>query len=223
MNIWAKMMSALQDTGEDGAGEAQALRILDQEIREASEELSQIKSSLALLMSKENSAKAEIESLSQDIETHEQCAISALANNDSTLAYEAAQQIAQLNYRLDLEKGSTNDLLDNEKTLQQTVHQLEQHLRRLKQQVDTVRANESVLRAQEAVANRNLNKDGPGLRTAMDSIKQIKNTQEVKRATIDAAKAVAEKGQEKRNSVADQATQKNVDEILNRLQKRTSK
>ena len=55
MNIWAKMMTALRG-GANEAGEAivdsQALRILDQEVRDASEELKQSKDSLAELIAR---------------------------------------------------------------------------------------------------------------------------------------------------------------------------
>ena len=56
MNVWAKMITALRG-GVNEAGEAiidtQALRILDQELRDASEELRQSKDSLAAIIARE--------------------------------------------------------------------------------------------------------------------------------------------------------------------------
>ena len=58
MNIWAKMITALRG-GVNEAGEAvidsQALRILDQEVRDASEELKRSKDGLAEIMACPNS------------------------------------------------------------------------------------------------------------------------------------------------------------------------
>ena len=66
MNIWAKMMTALRG-GVNEAGEAivdsQALRILDQEVRDAASELNQSKNALAEIMARHKLAEQKCKTL----------------------------------------------------------------------------------------------------------------------------------------------------------------
>ena len=97
MNIWAKMMTALRG-GVNEAGEAivdaQALRILDQEVRDASQALQDSKNSLAEIMARQKVAEEKVAGLKKQIEEHEGYAIKALEKGDEGLAREVAEKIA---------------------------------------------------------------------------------------------------------------------------------
>ena len=73
MNIWAKMMTALRG-GVNEAGEAivdsQALRILDQEIRDAAEELKRSKDSLANIIARQKLAAEKCKNLKKIVYKH---------------------------------------------------------------------------------------------------------------------------------------------------------
>ena len=73
MNIWAKMITALRG-GVNEAGEViidtQALRILDQEVRDASEELKQSKNSLADIMARQKLSEEKCSQIKKDVEEH---------------------------------------------------------------------------------------------------------------------------------------------------------
>ena len=66
MNIWSKMITALRG-GVNEAGESivdsQALRILDQEVRDAGEELKRSKDSLAEIMARQKLAEEKCKQL----------------------------------------------------------------------------------------------------------------------------------------------------------------
>lgn len=230
MNIWAKMMTALRG-GVNEAGEAivdsQALRILDQEIRDASEQLKQSKDSLAAIIAREKLAKEKCTSLKKGIEEHEGYAIKALGQDNESLAHEVAVKIADLENRLALEQDSASGFADSANNLRTAISQTESNLRRLKQQVDTVKATENVQRAQEAVAERHSGSNSK-LRTAMDSLERIKEKQALKAATMSAASDLANDSIDssltaKLEEAGISPTGKNADDILEKLKKKAVK
>ncbi len=194
MNIWAKMMTALRG-GVNEAGEAivdsQALRILDQEVREASEELKQSKDSLAEIMARQKLAEEKCKQIQNKISEHEDYALKALEKGDEALAREVAEKIADFENQLTQESEAREGYSASVKKLQITIQQTERNIKRLKQQVDTVKANDSVQRAQAAVAERHSGSHSK-LRTAMDSLERIKEKQALKEAQLSAASEIAE-------------------------------
>ncbi len=194
MNIWSKMITAIKgsinETGE-GIIDMQALRILDQEIREAADELKSSKDSLVAIIAHQKVAEDKCSALEKDIKTHEGYAITALEKENEALALEIAEKIATLENQLNNEQDSMNNYKGSADHLRTAIKQAEQNMRRIKQQADMVRATESVQRAQAAVAERH-NGSNTKLRTAMDSLERIKEKQALKSAKFKAAGEVAE-------------------------------
>lgn len=194
MNIWAKMITALRG-GVNEAGEAivdsQALRILDQEIRDADTELKQSKESLATVMARQKLAQEKVTELKKEIKQHEGYVEKALEQSNEELALEVAQKIADLQTRLDTESHSAKEYTASVKKLKAAIEQTERNIKRLKQQVDTVKATESVQKAQAAVAERHSGSHSK-LRTAMESLERIQERQKMNEAKMNAASELAE-------------------------------
>ena len=230
MNIWAKMMTALRG-GINEAGEAvvdsQALRILDQEVRDASEELKQSKDSLAAIMARQKLAEEKTSQLKKSIEEHEGYAIKALEKGDEALAKEVAQKIADSENQLTTEQESAQNFKASADKLRLAIQQTERNIKRLKQQVDTVKATESVQRAQLAVAERHSGSHSK-LRTAMDSLERIKEKQALKDAQMAAASELAESSaddslQTKLQQAGIASSGESADDVLARLKNRAKK
>jgi phage shock protein A len=194
MNIWSKVITALRG-GVNEAGEAivdsQALRILDQEMRDAGEELKRSKDSLAEIMARQKLAEEKCKQLQKSIEEHEGYAIKALEKGDEKLAHEVAQHIADFENGLASERESAQSFAQSVEQLRVAIAQAENNLKRLKQQVDTVKATENVQKAQAAVAERHSGSDSK-MRTAMESLERIKERQALKDAQIKAAGEMAQ-------------------------------
>ena len=194
MNIWSKMITALRG-GVNETGEAivdsQALRILDQEVRDAGEELKRSKDSLAEIMARQKLAEEKCKQLQKSIEEHEGYAIKALEKGDEKLAHEVAQRIADFETGLASERESAQSFAQSVDKLRLAITQAENNLKRLKQQVDTVKATENVQKAQAAVAERHSGSDSR-MRTAMESLERIKERQALKDAQIKAAGEMAQ-------------------------------
>ena len=229
MNIWAKMMTALRG-GVNEAGEAvvdgQALRILDQEVRDASEELKQSKDSLAEIMSRQKLAEEKCSGFQKKIDEHEGYVMKALEQDNESLAHDVAEKIADLENQLAQEKEAGDAYAASVKKLRTAIKQTERNIKRLKQQVDTVKATENVQRAQAAVAERHSGSHSK-MRTAMDSLDRIKEKQALREAQMSAANELAEDAsdvslQAKLEEAGIAPSGRSADDILARIKSKKS-
>jgi phage shock protein A len=229
MNVWAKMITALRG-GVNEAGEAiidtQALRILDQELRDASEELRQSKDSLAAIIAREKLSAEKAERLATKIEEHEGYAMKALDKSDDTLAREIAEKIALLETQRATEEDAGAGFGSSANDLRSAIQAAERDIERMKQQIDTVKATDSVQRAQAAVSERHSGSNSK-LRTAMDSLERIKERQDLRSAQMSAAREIAQdtgdQSLDNRMEEAGIKTQtKSADEVLERLRQRNA-
>lgn len=227
MNIWAKIMTALRG-GVNEAGEAivdsQALRILDQEVRDATEELKDSKGGLANIMARQKLAEEKCSQLQASIAEYEAYATQALEKGDEKLALEVAQKIADLEEQSASEKSAAEGYAKSADELRSAIKLAEQNIKRLKQQVDTVKATDSVQRAQATVAERHSGTNSK-LRTAMESLERIKEQQELKSAQMQASSELAKDSsddslQKKLQAAGITSAGKSAQEVLERLKKR---
>jgi phage shock protein A len=196
--IWRKLVDAVRG-GAHELGEAiadsQALRILDQEIRDADEELRRNKDALAEMLAHYKVALDRGAASSKRVEEYEGYALKALQSEDEALAREVAAKIATFEAERDADAARAEELSARVADLRKAIGQAEAHIRRLKQQVDTVRATETVQRAQAAVANRHAGSESR-LRTALESLERIKLRQAERSARMDAAADLAQEAEE---------------------------
>jgi phage shock protein A len=199
MNLWSKMLTALRG-GVNEAGEAvvdtQALRILDQEVRDASNELKLSKESLVAIIAQQKVTEQKVTTLKASITEYEGYAIQALNKEDDVLALEVAEKIAGLENQLATEVESVEGFSISANNLKAAIASADNNIKRLKQQIDTVKATESVQRAQESVSQRYAGSNSK-LQTAMDSLERIKQKQALTAAKLQATEELhAETGEQ---------------------------
>lgn len=227
MNVWAKMITALRG-GVNEAGEAvvdsQALRILDQELRDAADELKASKDSLAAIIARQKLSEEKAGRLKESITENEGYAVQAMEKGDDKLAHDVAEKIADLETQLKLEEETGAGYASSANDLRTAIQAAERDITRMKQQVDTVKATDSVQRAQAAVSERHSGSDSK-LRTAVDSLERIKERQDLRSAQMSAARDLA-------NDLGDESLEnrlekagikphgKSADEVLARLKKK---
>ncbi|TBU94498.1 PspA/IM30 family protein [Phytopseudomonas dryadis] len=194
MNVWSKLLTALRG-GANEVGEAlvdgQALRILDQEIRDADQELRKSKEALAEIMAKQKLAAERAGKTAAKVAEYESYALKALEAGNEELAGEVAGKIANLETDLASEREQADGYAASVAQLRKAVSQAEANIKRLKQQVDTVKATESVQKAQMAVAQRYGGSQAK-LHTAVESLERIKQQQAERAAKMEAAAELAE-------------------------------
>ncbi len=194
MSVWSKIITALRG-GVNEVGEAiadsQALRILDQEIRDAEEELKNSKDSLAEMMAGQKVAEQKCTSLNAKITEFEDYAIQVLEKNDEALALDLAGKIADLEKQLNAEQNACNGFTRDTDALRDAIKRADQNIIQLKHEVNTVRATEDVQRTQASVSQRHSDSNSR-LTTAIDSLERIKEKQALKNARFNAEQELAE-------------------------------
>lgn len=192
MGMWSKLVTALRG-GMHEAGEtivdSQALRILDQEIRDADVELRKSKEALAEIMAKQKLAEGRVKKVQAKVDEYEGYALKALDSNDEKLAHEVAAKIANLESTLEMEKESEQAFAKSATDLRKAINLSEANIKRLKQQVDTVKATDSVQKAQATVASRYTGSQNK-MHTALESLERIKKKQSERSARMEAASEI---------------------------------
>lgn len=194
MSIWKKVVTAVRG-GVNEAGEAiadnQALRILDQEIRDADSELKRSKDAMADMMAKQKLSQNKTDGFNAKIKEYEGYVLQALEKSDEVLAQEIAGKIAEFEQQATTEQELATGFANSVANLRKAVSQSEGSLKRLKQQVDIVKATDSVQKAQAAVSHRNSGANSK-MRTALDSLDRIKQQQQERSARMEAASELAD-------------------------------
>ena len=189
MSIWMKIATAIRG-GANEAGEAivdhQALRILDQEIRDADRELNKSKEALTGIIAKRKLSERKVGELKSKVGEYEGYAVQALDKGDTALATEVAERIAEAENELAGEEALAGEFARNEDQLRKAVAMAEGNLKRLRQQVDTVKATESVQKAQAAVAARHTGVNA-SMNSARESLERLKARQVERAARFEAA------------------------------------
>ncbi|HEY8573561.1 PspA/IM30 family protein [Phenylobacterium sp.] len=182
MSMWSKLITMLRG-GAYEAGEAvvdaNALRILDQEIRDADNALNRARDDLATLVAKRRMMEKELQNLQDQARRYESSARAALAKGDQALAREVAQRIADLETEANTKTPQLADMRVAEEKMHQTIATTQQRVENLRREIDVVKVNESVQRAQAAVASRGSGAQAT-LGSAADSLKRIKERQAVR-------------------------------------------
>lgn len=196
MSMWNKIFTMFRGTVHQ-AGEAvvdaNALRILDQEIRDASEALRKSRDDLTTMMAQRRLSFDKVQPKQKKIQEYSGYIEQLLAKGDETLALEVAQKMAELETETAADAQLLGQYDSNIDTLKKSILQAESTISRLKQQVDSVKATENVQRAQAAIASQSSGSNA-ALRTATDSLERIKQKQAERAAKFDAAKELEHMG-----------------------------
>lgn len=198
MNIWSKMLTALRG-GVNEAGEAvidaQALRILDQEIRDASQELNKSKDGLASIIAQQKLAEEKATTFKADIKKNEAFILAALDKKDTPLAEQLAARVANYENQMECEIDAGKNFKAQADDLRESIRVAESQIKQLKQQTDTVKATEAVQRAQKIVAQRHSGSNSK-MRTALDSLDRIQESQKLNAAKMSASNEISQTASE---------------------------
>ncbi len=193
MDVLTKVVTAIRG-GLTEVGEAivdkQALRILEQEIRDAAEELDQSKDALASMIARQKLSEEKIARLQASIEENEAYAVKALEKADEALARDLAGKVADLEAKLNSEHEIHDSYRNSANKQRAAIAKAEKDVRYMKNQLDTLKATENVQRAEAAVSERHSGTSSK-LRTAMESLERIKEKQALTDAQAAAAHEIA--------------------------------
>ena len=193
MSVWKKLVTAVKGGVTEVAesvADGQALRILDQEIREAKEELRKSDQALTQIIAKRKLAEQKVASLKTSISDYEQHARNAAGKGDQALALDVAKKVVELRAQLESEEQLVSQFAQSEAALRKNISQAKANLQRTEQQVDIVKATESVQKAQVSVSSRHLDANNK-MKTAAESLTRIQERQKLRQAEFEAAAELA--------------------------------
>lgn len=192
MSVWRKLVTAVKGGVTEAAesvADNQAIRILEQEIREAKEELRKSDHARTQILAKCKLAQQKVDGLNKSIAEYEEHARKAI-DTDRQLALDCAQRVTELSEQLQTEQTYLDQFKKSEVQLANNITQAKANLRRLEQQVDMVKATESVQKAQVAVSSRHLGANSK-MKTATESLDRIQKRQNLRAAELEAAEELA--------------------------------
>jgi phage shock protein A len=192
MSVWRKLVTAVKGGATEAAqsvADSQAIRILEQEIREAKDELRKSDHARTQILAKCKLAQQKVDNLQASIEQYEAHARKAI-DSDRQLALDCAQKVSDLRAEQDGEQQYLDQFKTSEKQLASNIGQAKSNLKRLEQQVDMVKATESVQKAQVAVSSRHLGANSK-MKTATESLSRIQDKQNLRNAELQAAEELA--------------------------------
>ena len=187
MSIWSKLFTL----GRAGAHEAttavvdaNALRILDQEIRDADKAQGKARDDLAGLVARRRILEAEVDSYRAQGEKYESSARLAVDKGNMDLARQVAQRIADLETDIAMKAPQVADMRQAEDQIHTAISATDRKIEQLRREVDVVKVNESVQKAQATVAASGA---GNNIGSAAQSLARIRERQLVRGEKIRAA------------------------------------
>jgi phage shock protein A len=194
MSVWGRLFTAVRggvnETAETIA-DSQAMRILDQQLRDAETALLKAQTDLAGLMGKAKLARDKVGDLQQKHGRDMAVLERAVEQGHDQLAQELADRVALLEGEVEREGGVLEALSKKEAELREAVVRIRQKIQAMKREIDTVKVTESVQKAQEAIVSH-----GAGavstLNNAAASLQRLKEKQAARAAQFDAANQLEE-------------------------------
>ena len=187
--LWTALRGASNEAVE-AIEDTQAIRILDQELREAHKELEQSNISLTTIAAKRKLAENKLGSLNSEITKYTEHAISASNSGEDELAIECANKVAELEVEATTENSIFEQYQANEASLKTNIKKAKNSLRTLTQQIDQVKANAQVQKAHAAATARTTGANSK-MNTALSSLDRIKAKQQEAQARIEVAEEMA--------------------------------
>jgi phage shock protein A len=181
MSMLSKLSALFRGTTHEAGQavvDANALKILDQEIRDADTNQGKARDDLAGLVARRRMAENELKSFGEQIAKYESSVRAAMAQGKADLAREVAGRIAELETEIGTRGPLIEGMKEAEARLRTAIASTDQKIETLRREIDIVKVNDSVQKAQTSVA---LQSQGAHSRigSAADSLARIKQRQAV--------------------------------------------
>jgi len=196
MGILSQLFTAIKGHATE-AGEAivdaNALTILDQELRDADAEIRKSKDNLTSVMAKRRMTSDRSNEKKAKVKEYEGYIQAALAKGDEALATEVATKLSGLEGEIATDDGLVAEYDTSIDSLRKSISEADDRIKRMKVKVDVVKAREHVIKASQAAsaANSGANSKVAG---ALESLDRIQNSQAMRQAKLEAANDMAKEG-----------------------------
>jgi len=194
MSVWGKLFTALRGGANEAAEsvvDSQAMRILDQELRDADNSLRKARGDLAGMMATAKRIEKRIEENRAKEDRDIQNARAAMDAGREDLARGLAERVATVRTELARDEGDLATMQQQQQVMLRTVKETEQKIGAMKREVESVKATDSLQRAQKAIASSHAGVNSR-LGSAVGSLERIRDRQAQLGARLEAGAEMAE-------------------------------
>lgn len=188
MSVWGKLFTAMRGGANEAAEsvvDSQAMRILDQELRDADNALRQARSDLAGMMATAKRIEKRIEDNRAKEDRDIQNARSAMNAGREDLARGLAERVATVRAELQRDEADHANMQQQQQAMLRTVKDTEHRIAAMKREVESVKATDSLQRAQKAIASSHAGVNSR-LGSAVGSLERIREKQAQLNARLEA-------------------------------------
>ncbi len=180
MSIFKKLITAVRG-GATEVGEAivdtQAIRILEQEVRDSKKALNEAKTNLTAIMAEKMGVDRKVKDLTAKITEHEGYVMQALDKGDEALAEDIAVKIADFEHELSIQTGILDGYGSKVTALKKMIRLTERNIQAMDREISVVKTTEKVQKANE-LASAKFSGSNSSLSSATDSLERIKARQQ---------------------------------------------
>lgn len=193
MSVWGKLFTAMRGGANEAAeavADSQAMRILDQELRDADNALRKARGDLAGMMATAKRIEKRIEENRAKEERDIQNARAAMDARREDLARGLAERVATVRTELARDETDLANMQQQQQVMLRTVKETEQRIGAMKREVESVKATDSLQRAQKAIASSHAGVNSR-LGSAVGSLERIRDRQTQLGARLEAGAEMA--------------------------------
>lgn len=189
MSIFKKLLTAVRG-GATEVGEtivdSQAIRILEQELRDSKKALNDAKTGLTSIMAEKMGVDRKVKELTAKISEHETYAMQAMDKGDESLALDVANKIAEFEHELTIQQGILDGYETKVSSLKKMIRQSERNIQAMDREVSVVKTTAKVQKAND-LASAKFSGSNSSMRSATDSLERIKERQQKREDQASAA------------------------------------
>lgn len=186
--LWTALRGGVREIG-DAVVDANGVRIFEQEIDDARNNIVEAKRSLTEVMANRMQAERKVAELSEAITEHEAFAVKALEQTDESLALEVAEKIAQFETEKAEQDAIVTRLDGQVEALKANIKDAEKLIADHERELAIVKTTESVQKATEQVVE-NIASNNSTLNSARDSLERIKKRQQMRQDQMEAGEVL---------------------------------
>ena len=193
MSVWGKLFTAMRggvNEAAESVADSQAMRILDQELREADAALRKARGDLAGMMATAKRIEKRIEDTRAKEERDIANARAAMEAGREDLARGLAERVSTARAELQRDEADLAGMQQQQQVMLRTVRETEQRIAAMKREVESVKATDSLQRAQKAIASSHAGVNSR-LGSAVDSLERIRERQAHMAARLEAGEEMA--------------------------------
>jgi len=194
MSVWGKLFTAMRggvNEAAESVADSQAMRILDQELRDADNALRAARSDLAGMMATAKRIEKRLEETRAKEARDTQNARQAMGAGREDLARGLAERISTMRAEIARDEGDLQKMQQQQQVMIRTVKETETRIAAMKREVESVKATDSLQRAQKAIASSHAGVN-TRLGSAVGSLERIRDRQSHMAARLVTIEIVAE-------------------------------